>query len=541
MRTSRSSTPTATPRHARDIPTGVSLHGHRGQRPRWLGPRDHRAGHRRRRTGHSRPGHRDQPPRHRRHSITKTLIGPVDGASTTFSAFLDCDGTAYDQRVTVTATEADPGTALIDGIPVGVHCTFTEIDIPGTWSLGGVASPDVTIDSPTPVQVNAVNTRRTGDLTVVKRIAGPPEDKDLSFLLRLDCSDNVFDTLVPIDLRAGTTQVREAFSGIPTGVTCRAPKGPSPAGWELADITPDHVVVDRLAVHRHGDQPTRAQSHRTSARTPRGTASHRAHRSTTAFHIRGLLGGHGATATARLYGPFAPAPPPPAETPALPRTVTWHVGTAPTARPRSGSRDPGVYTGRSPRTPIRRNRSATHHCGQPAETTVVAKPAFIAPIVNGGFSGTLPLRQSTRVPDHPDRDARHRPARPRAHRARQRRADDSARRRQDVGWLRKSAGVADKIGTTVIAGHVSDRHDNPGAMFHLSRAHAGQHITIRHAGKSYRFTVVDTATFDRDHRLPHRYFTTTGRHRLVLISCTHRVTYPNGHFHYTRYQVVVAD
>jgi sortase (surface protein transpeptidase) len=77
-------------------------------------------------------------------------------------------------------------------------------------------------------------------------------------------------------------------------------------------------------------------------------------------------------------------------------------------------------------------------------------------------------------------------------------------------------------------------------MFNLSQAHAGQRITIRHTGKTYRFTVVDTATFDRDHRLPHRYFTTTGRHRLVLISCTHRVTRADGHFHYTRYQVVVA-
>ncbi|MBO0844195.1 MAG: hypothetical protein J2P22_02110 [Nocardioides sp.] len=180
-------------------------------------------------------------------AITKTVIGPADGASTTFSAFLDCDGTAYDQRVTGTATQAQPGTVLIDGIPVGVHCTFTEIDIPSEWSLGGVASPDVSIDSTTPVQINAVDTRRTGDVNVVKRIEGSPADKNLTFLLRLDCSDDVFDTLVPVDVAAGATRVREAFSGIPTGVTCRVSEPALAPGWELAGIAPDQVVVGNSA------------------------------------------------------------------------------------------------------------------------------------------------------------------------------------------------------------------------------------------------------------------------------------------------------
>jgi len=112
------------------------------------------------------------------------LIGPVDGAPTTFSAFLDCQGSAFDQRVVVTATQANPGTAVIDGIPVGVRCTFTEVDIPGQWSLGGVASPDVTIDGPDPVQVDAVNSRRTGDVTVVKRLAGSPAYPNQAFAYR---------------------------------------------------------------------------------------------------------------------------------------------------------------------------------------------------------------------------------------------------------------------------------------------------------------------------------------------------------------------
>jgi trimeric autotransporter adhesin len=92
----------------------------------------------------------------------------------------------------------------------------------------------------------------------------------------------------------------------------------------------------------------------------------------------------------------------------------------------------------------------------------------------------------------------------------------------------------------VVGGHVSDRHDRPGAMFRLSRAHAGQRITVQQGASRVRFEVVHKLVFDRRHRLPQRYFATTGAHRLVLVSCTDRVVYPNGHFHYTRYVVVVA-
>jgi hypothetical protein len=77
-------------------------------------------------------------------------------------------------------------------------------------------------------------------------------------------------------------------------------------------------------------------------------------------------------------------------------------------------------------------------------------------------------------------------------------------------------------------------------MFHLSRAHAGQRVTVTRAGKLFRFKVVHKVTMSRERNLPHRFFATTGPHRLVLISCTGKVVFPNGHFHYTRYMVVIA-
>ena len=221
--------------------------------------------------------------------------------------------------------------------------------------------------------------------------------------------------------------------------------------------------------------------------------------------------------------------------------MNWHVHNGTNRSPLVRIHARGVYTWQVTTHGNRTNRSDTHPCAQAAETTVIAKPNYPPPVVNGGFAGTLTkpdlVRRGASTHIHMpaiDLDA---PVLAEGIRAGRMTLPPNVHR---AGWLRKSAGVADKIGTTVIAGHVSDRHDNPGAMFHLSRAHHGQHITIRKNGKSYRFTVVATATFDRDRRLPHRYFTTNGPHSLVLISCTHRVVYPNGHFHYTRYQIVVA-
>ena len=170
----------------------------------------------------------------------------------------------------------------------------------------------------------------------------------------------------------------------------------------------------------------------------------------------------------------------------------------------------------------------------------MAKPDYLGPAVAGGFSGTLPgyaaALAALPVVTAPGFGLR----------AAATTAGVTGRRMnlpKDVGMvarLRKSAGYGDKIGIAVIAGHVSDRHDRPGAMYRLDQAQRGQLVTVTRQGTTYRYKVTGTATSDRDRRLPQKYFTTTGPHRLVLISCTGRVVYPNGHFHYTKYQVVVA-
>jgi hypothetical protein len=174
--------------------------------------------------------------------ITKNLSGPISGASTTFSAFMDCDGEAYDRTVSITVTPPDLAeTVLIDGIPTGTHCVFTEPNIPPQWDLGGIASNEITIDTPDLLEINVVNVREVGAVTVVKRLNDTLAD-DVSFDLTLDCSDDFYDTEVPVTITAGSASVSEEFTGIPTGVTCAVTETALPQGWELESIEPSSVT-----------------------------------------------------------------------------------------------------------------------------------------------------------------------------------------------------------------------------------------------------------------------------------------------------------
>jgi sortase (surface protein transpeptidase) len=261
------------------------------------------------------------------------------------------------------------------------------------------------------------------------------------------------------------------------------------------------------------------------------------------IHVRGLAGDQPATAVARLYGPFESRAAASCDAEFRVRAHALQVRngwnrTTPDVRIAT----PGVYTWTVTLLADADNQSATHRCGQAAETTVVAKPPFVAPAVVAGFSGTIDT--SDRARRAPATTRIRMPAigmhalvrRERIARGRMTLPGDVG----EVGWLRNSAGIGDMIGAAVVAGHVSDRHDKPGAMARLGRARAGQRITVTQAGTRHRYEVVSKATFDRRTKLPRRYFDTTGRHRLVLISCTARVVRPDGHFHYTRYIVVVA-
>lgn len=257
-------------------------------------------------------------------------------------------------------------------------------------------------------------------------------------------------------------------------------------------------------------------------------------------HLTGVAGSGGVAATADLYGPFPRRSAAVCDAGHLARTVTWRAHNGTSHSPPVRVHAPGFYTWRVATAADERNLPAIDACGRRRETTLVAKRPYPSPVIDGGFSGTLPApisaRQAPTLIRMPATGMRAPVTAGGVRHGAMVLPGDVHR----VGWLRRSAAPGDAIGTTVIAGHVSDRHDRPGAMHALSTARKGQVVTITKNGRTHRFKVVATASYPRAEKLPHRYFATTGRHRLVLVSCTDRAVYANGHFHYSRYEVVLA-
>lgn len=112
--------------------------------------------------------------------------------------------------------------------------------------------------------------------------------------------------------------------------------------------------------------------------------------------------------------------------------------------------------------------------------------------------------------------------------------------RRRAGMWDGSVPLSSLVGTTLLAGHVSDDHDRPGAFHGLTRVRVGQQVTtVDASGAVRRWRVVRVRAVDR-HHLPRNLFLQGIARRLVLITCTDRVTLPGGRFHYRKNLVVEA-
>lgn len=112
---------------------------------------------------------------------------------------------------------------------------------------------------------------------------------------------------------------------------------------------------------------------------------------------------------------------------------------------------------------------------------------------------------------------------------------------QRAGWLGASASAGDVTGSSVVAGHVSDRRDRPGPLARLGAARPGDRITwIDALGRVHRFRVTALRRHARAGGLPARVFRTDGPHVLHLITCAGRTGTPGGGFHYRDNLVVTA-
>ena len=99
---------------------------------------------------------------------------------------------------------------------------------------------------------------------------------------------------------------------------------------------------------------------------------------------------------------------------------------------------------------------------------------------------------------------------------------------EHVGWWDGSARVGEPFGSTVIAGHVDSATEGIGFFARLLKIKAGDTITLRADSHQLKYRVTSVRTVAKQAlATDSQAFRQTGRHRLVLITCT-------GNFHRDR-------
>jgi Domain of unknown function (DUF5979) len=171
-------------------------------------------------------------------AIHKALQGDVAGASTDFTAHVDCTGDAYDQDVALTAPD---WTGTTGDIPTGVECTITETGIPAGWSLVSISPDHVTVGGGDPVAVTITNKRDTGVITVTKVLVGAANGAATSFTFDVDCPGTAYDQSVVVSVTNGTS-ASATTTAIPTGLSCTVTERATP-DWRVTAVVPAGGVV----------------------------------------------------------------------------------------------------------------------------------------------------------------------------------------------------------------------------------------------------------------------------------------------------------
>ncbi|KRB78678.1 hypothetical protein ASE01_05390 [Nocardioides sp. Root190] len=255
--------------------------------------------------------------------------------------------------------------------------------------------------------------------------------------------------------------------------------------------------------------------------------------------ISGFVPGGASTGRATLYGPVPKVTSATCTPARAVRTVTFTPRNGTFQTPSVPVNRPGRYTWVVSTGADENNLAATHACGLAAETTLVHRPAVGNLAVEAGYSGTTRGRlraqpASIAVP------AIGMKAPITAVGARRGTMLIPASMTRG-GWYAGSAAPGEAIGSTVIAGHVSDRRDRPGVFGKLRRARVGQVVTVRAVdGTVQRYRITSVRSQSRSRGISGAAVSTTGSHRLTLVTCTGKVTYRNGRFHYTKNLVVTA-
>ncbi|MFS3129420.1 sortase domain-bontaining protein [Nocardioides sp. Bht2] len=254
--------------------------------------------------------------------------------------------------------------------------------------------------------------------------------------------------------------------------------------------------------------------------------------------LKEFVAGSTSVGRATLYGPTAKR----SASMCVPgnkvRTVTFKPRNGVSRTPKVRVNEPGYYTWVVTTSADEENLAASHGCGLASETTLVHRPGYGVVRIDTGASVDFFARLA-----NPSRvkikalgmDAVVQPAG---------KPGGVMRIPGDVsvgGWLSSSAAPGERVGSAVVAGHVSDMGDRPGQFGKLNKARKGQVVAVTGAdGKVQRYRISKVYSQLRTKRLASSLFSTRGAHQLVLVTCTGKVTGPGGRFHYTRNQVVIA-
>jgi uncharacterized repeat protein (TIGR01451 family) len=171
-------------------------------------------------------------------TIHKVTQGDVAGASTDFTAHVNCTVDAYDQDVTLTAPN---WTGLTGDIPTGTQCTITETGIPAGWSLVSITPATVTVGQGDPVAVTITNKRDTGVITVTKTLVGAANGAATSFTFDVDCPETAYDQSVVVSV-TNASSASATTTAIPTGLTCTVTERATP-DWRMTAVVPAGGVV----------------------------------------------------------------------------------------------------------------------------------------------------------------------------------------------------------------------------------------------------------------------------------------------------------
>lgn len=489
-----------------------------------------------------------------RFSITKKVDG-VDGLTTDFTG-----------SYTVTPATGDPieGTFSVnDGetwtspeYPRNATVTVTEVQPTApanvTWGAPIWSEDEFTIAGGTTVPVMLTNPAqlKTGNFAIRKVLQGSPDVVDLvpdsttfkarysypagtgfpagSGTLRFK-ADGDFVTSPELPTSAKVT-VREVDLPKVPGVTWGTPKI-KPSTFTVGDDTVvDVTVTNPVSVTKHRPKITTIASHQRA--TP-GTVLH------DRVKISGFKRGGDAVGTATLWGPTTKASDKMCRPGTKVRTVTFDPRNGTVRTPGIKVKRAGYYTWTAKISGDKFNKAVSHGCGYAKETTTVAKRPYQPPVVDTGYTVGAPAQARRAGSDlvYPQLGIRA-PASKVAIRKGHVVVPTDIHR---VGLIRKSGRAGDLIGTAAYVGHVSDRHDSPGVFWRLKQARRGDVIRAKAPdGSMVRYTVTSVKRYDRTKQLPKRAFATTGKPQITLISCTNRISYPGGGFHYLDNIVVTA-